>query len=161
MALMRAISIVMRRIATVTLVAFVAGGSARAEEPVRFPVPVTTIYPGDLIKEEMLIDRTFAPNMQGAAAFINERPMAVGRTARRTLLPGQLIPINALEEHKIVTRGNVVKVIVDDGALSIVTYGSSIQSGSPGMLIQLKNLDTGVTIRGVIQPDGSVRIQNG
>jgi flagella basal body P-ring formation protein FlgA len=161
MALMRAMSVVMRRIATVTLVASVACGSALAEEPVRYPVPVTTIYPGDLIKEEMLIDRTFAPNMQGAAAFINGRPLAVGRTARRTLLPGQLIPINAIEEHKIVARGNVVKVIIDDGALSIVTYGTSLQSGSPGMLIQLKNLDSGVTIRGVIQPDGSVRIQNG
>ena len=158
---MRAISMVTRWIAAVTLVASVACGSALAAESVRYPVPVTTIYPGDLIKEEMLIDRTFAPNMQGAAAFINERPMAVGRTARRTLLPGQMIPINAVEEHKVVTRGNVVRVIVDDGALSIVTYGSSLQSGSPGMVIQLKNLDTGVTIRGVIQPDGSVRIQNG
>ena len=90
-------------------------GSAIAEEPARFPVPATAIYPGDLIKEEMIIDRAFAPNMPGAAAFVSERPMAVGRIARRTLLPGQLIPINALEEQKIVTRGNVVKVIVEDG----------------------------------------------
>ena len=160
MALMRAISIVMRRLAAATLVVVACGG-ALAEEPVRYPVPVTTIYPGDLIKEELLIDRTFAPNMQGSAAFINERPMAVGRIARRTLLPGQMIPINAVEEQKIVTRGNAVRVIVDDGALSIVTYGSPLQSGSPGNLIQLKNLDTGVIIRGIIQPDGSVRIQNG
>ena len=72
-----------------------------------------------------------------------------------------MIPINALEEQKIVTRGNVVKVIIEDEALSIVTYGTSLQSGSPGALIQLRNLDTGVTIRGIIQPDGSVRIQNG
>jgi len=119
------------------------------------------IYPGDLIKEEMIIDRAFAPNMPGAAAFVSERPMAVGRIARRTLLPGQLIPINALEEQKIVTRGNVVKVVVEDGDLSIITYGSSLQSGSAGALIQLRNLDTGVIIRGIIQPDGSVRIQNG
>ena len=161
MALMRVIPVVMRRIATLTLVASVVGGSAMAEEPARFPVPATTIYPGDLIKEEMIIDRAFAPNMPGAAAFISERPMAVGRIARRTLLPGQMIPINAVEEQKIVKRGNVVKIIIEDGALSIVTYGSSLQSGSPGALIQLRNLDTGVTIRGVIQPDGSVRIQNG
>ena len=59
------------------------------------------------------------------------------------------------------TRGNVVKVVVEDGALSIVTYASSLQSGSPGAMIQLRNLDTGVIIRGVVQQDGSVRIQNG
>jgi flagella basal body P-ring formation protein FlgA len=128
---------------------------------VRFPVPATAIYPGDVIKDEMIIERSFAPNLPGAAAFINERPLAVGRIARRTLFPGQLIPINALEEQKVVTRGNVVKVLIEDGALSIVTYGSSLQSGSPGALIQLRNLDTGVTIRGIVQPDGSVRIQNG
>jgi flagellar basal body P-ring formation protein FlgA len=158
---MRAISVAVRWIAGLTLIASVMCGGAIAEEPARFPVPATAIYPGDLIKEEMIIDRAFAPNMPGAAAFVSERPMAIGRIARRTLLPGQLIPINALEEQKIVTRGNVVKVVVEDGDLSIITYGSSLQSGSAGSLIQLRNLDTGVIIRGIIQPDGSVRIQNG
>jgi flagella basal body P-ring formation protein FlgA len=52
-------------------------------------------------------------------------------------------------------------VVVEDGSLSIVTYASSLQSGSPGSLIQLRNLDTGVIIRGIVQSDGSVRIQNG
>lgn len=161
MALIRVIPVVMRMIAILAIAAVVVVGNAIAQEPVRFPVPATTIYPGDLIKDELIIDRAFAPNIQGAAAFINERPMVVGRIARRTLLPGQMIPINALEEQKIVTRGNVVKVIIEDGALSIVTYGTSLQSGSPGALIQLRNLDTGVTVRGIIQSDGSVRIQNG
>jgi flagella basal body P-ring formation protein FlgA len=119
------------------LVASVMCGGASAEEPVRFPVPVTAIYPGDVIKEEMIIDRAFAPNMPGAAAFVSERPMAVGHIARRTLLPGQLIPINALEEQKIVTRGNVVKAVVEDGDLSIVTWVVA-SSGSAGSLIQLR-----------------------
>ncbi|HEY0329363.1 MAG TPA: flagellar basal body P-ring formation chaperone FlgA [Rhodopseudomonas sp.] len=161
MARRRALSIVMRRIASAAVLAAAMCVSAHAEEPAHFPVPATTIYPGDLIKDEMIIDRSFAPNLPGAAAFVGERPAVVGHIARRTLLPGQLIPINALEEQKIVARGSVVKVIVEDGALSIVTYGSSLQSGSPGAMIQLRNLDTGVTIRGVVQPDGSVRIQNG
>jgi flagellar basal body P-ring formation protein FlgA len=142
----------------------VAGGAHRgaiAEESAHFPVPATVIYPGDMIKEELIIDRAFVPNMPGAAAFIADRASAVGRIARRTLVSGQPIPINALEEQKLVARGNVVKVIVEDGSLSIVTYASSLQSGSPGAMIQLRNLDTGVIIRGVVQPDGSVRIQNG
>jgi flagella basal body P-ring formation protein FlgA len=161
MALMRATYIATRRVAALALVASVMCGGAMAEEPVRFPVPATTIYPGDLIKDEMIIDRAFAPNMPGSAAFVSDRLMAVGHIARRALLPGQMIPNNAIEEQKIVVRGSVVKVVIEDGALSIVTFGSSLQSGSPGSLIQLRNLDTGVTIRGVVQPDGSVRIQNG
>jgi flagella basal body P-ring formation protein FlgA len=132
-----------------------------AEDVKRLPVPATTIYPGDVIKEEMIIDRAFAPNMPGTAAFVGERQLVVGQTARRTLLPGQPIPINSVEEQKLVTRGNVVRVIVEDDGLSIVTYGTSLQSGSAGSFIQLRNLDTGVIIRGIVQPDGSVRIQNG
>jgi flagella basal body P-ring formation protein FlgA len=158
---MRAISIVTGWIATLALIASTWCGAAMAEEPVRLPVPATAMYPGDVIKDEMIIERSIAPNMPGLAAFISERPLAVGRIVRRMLFPGQLIPINALEEQKVVTRGNVVKVLIEDGALSIVTYGSSLQSGSPGALIQLRNLDTGVTIRGIVQPDGSVRIENG
>ncbi len=158
---MRAISMLIRRTSSAALVAAGLCAAARAEEPAHFPVPATVIYPGDLIKDEMIIDRTFAPNLPGAAAFAGDRPAVVGRIARRTLLPGQLVPLNALEEQKLVARGSVVKVVVEDGALSIATYGSSLQSGSPGAMIQLRNLDTGVTIRGVVQPDGSVRIQNG
>lgn len=148
-------------IAALMLVASGASGGAIADESVRLLVPATVIYPGDVIKEELVMDRAFAPNTPGLAAFAADRASVVGRVARRTLVSGQPIPINALEEQKLVARGNIVKVIVEDGSLSIVTYGSSLQAGGPGTMIQLRNLDTGVIIRGVVQPDGSVRIQNG
>lgn len=154
---MRVLKITFFLLASIMLArsAFAAG------EPLKFPVPVTTIYPGDVIKDEMLIERNFAPNIQGASAFINDRAALVGRIAKRTLAAGYLIPINGLEDQKAVTRGAVVKVLVEDDGLVIVTYATSLQSASPGMMVQLRNLDTGVTIRGVVQQDGSVRIQNG
>lgn len=158
---MRTISIVGRWIAAIATAASIGWGGATAEEAKRLPVPATTIYPGDMIREELLTERMFAPNMPGAAAFVNEKAAIVGRVARRTLLPSQPIPINAVEDQKAVLRGSVVKVVIEDGGLSIATYGSSLQSGGPGALIQLRNLDTGVIIRGVVQPDGTVRIQNG
>jgi flagellar basal body P-ring formation protein FlgA len=159
---LKRIHTVIRSIAALALIAFLTCGGAIAEQqPTHLPVPATAIYPGDVIREEMIIDRTFAANMPGVAAFFAARELVVGQVARRTLIPGQPIPINALEDQKVVTRGNVVKVVVEDGALSIVTYASSLQSGSAGAMIQLRNLDTGVIIRGVVQQDGSVRIQNG
>jgi flagellar basal body P-ring formation protein FlgA len=154
---MRVLKIVSFLLAGVML----AGGAMAAEDAVKYPVPATTIYPGDVIKDEMIMDRNFAPNIQGASAFINDRAALVGRTARRTLTAGYLIPINGLEDQKTVTRGAVVKVLVEDDGLVIVTYATSLQSASPGMMVQLRNLDTGVTIRGIVQQDGSVRIQNG
>jgi flagella basal body P-ring formation protein FlgA len=157
---MRAIS-VGRWIAAVALLLSIGCAGAAADEARHLPVPATTIYPGDTIKDELLIDRAFAPNMPGASAFVGERSAVVGRVARRTLLPGQPIPINGVEDRKAIMRGTVVKVVIEDGGLSIVTYGSSLQAGGPGAFIQLRNLDTGVIIRGIVQPDGTVRIQNG
>ena len=158
---MQIITIAIRWLASIALAAGIAGAAQAADEAVRYPVPATTIYPGDLIRDEMIMDRNFAPNIQGASAFINDRASLVGRVARRTLLAGHLIPINGLEDQKVVTRGAVVKVLVEDDGLVIVTYATSLQAGSPGAMVQLRNLDTGVTIRGIVQQDGSVRIQNG
>ncbi|SFL44065.1 flagella basal body P-ring formation protein FlgA [Bradyrhizobium sp. NFR13] len=158
---MRAVTIVTRWLASFVLAAGIVGVANAAEDAVRYPVPATAIYPGDVIRDEMIMDRNFAPNIQGASAFINDRASLVGRIARRTLLAGHLIPINGLEDLKAVTRGAVVKVLVEDDGLIIVTYATSLQSGSAGMMVQLRNLDTGVTIRGIVQQDGSVRIQNG
>jgi flagella basal body P-ring formation protein FlgA len=158
---MRIISITLAWATAINLVVLIMCGGGMAEEFPRFPVPITAIYPGDLIKDEMIVERAFTSSMPGSAAFVSERPMIIGHIARRLLLPGQMIPLNAVEEQKVVTRGNVVRVVVEDGAVSIVTYGTPLQSGTPGALIQVRNLDTGVTIRGIVQPDGSVRIQNG
>ena len=146
--------------AAAALLAFAFAQAAIGEER-RLPVPSVAIRAGEVIKDEMIMDRNFAPNIQGASAFINDRAALVGRTARRTLNAGHLIPINGLEDQKVVTRGAVVKVLVEDDGLVIVSYATSLQSASPGMMVQLRNLDTGVTIRGIVQPDGSVRIQNG
>ncbi|MEW6645314.1 MAG: flagellar basal body P-ring formation chaperone FlgA [Pseudomonadota bacterium] len=157
----RAWSLMVRSLAAALLAGAVVCGHAAAEDAAHFPVPATVIYPGDMIRDELIMDRAFAPNMPGASAFVSDRASLVGRTARRTLVAGQPIPLNALEDQKVVTRGNAVKVIVEEGSLSIVTYASALQSGSPGAMIQLRNLDTGVIIRGIVQQDGSVRIQNG
>ena len=127
----------------------------------RLPVPAVTIHAGEVIREEMVTERAFAPNLLGIAMFIEARPTLLGRMARRTLLPGQPIPSNAVEDPWTVARGAAVKIVVEDNGLSIVTYGSALQSGAAGALIQVRNVDTGVIIRGVVQPDGTVKVVDG
>jgi flagella basal body P-ring formation protein FlgA len=145
-------------VAALLVLAF--AGAALADER-RLPVPAVTIHSGEVIREEMITERSFAPNLLGIALFVEERPNLLGRMARRTLLPGQPIPTNAVEDPWTVARGTVVKIIVEDSGLSIVTYGSALQSGAPGALIQVRNSDTGVIIRCVVQPDGTVKVVDG
>ncbi|TFV40963.1 flagellar basal body P-ring formation protein FlgA [Bradyrhizobium frederickii] len=133
---------------------------AVAEEK-RLPVPAVAIRAGELIRDDMITERAFAPSLLGVAMFIEGRQVLVGRMARRALLPGQPIPSNAVEDPWTVARGAMVKVVVEDSGLSIVTYGSAMQSGAAGALIPVRNTDTGVIIRGIVQPDGTVKVVDG
>jgi flagellar basal body P-ring formation protein FlgA len=153
------VGLIVRGVAAALLV--LAFARAATGEERRLPVPAVTIRPGEVIKDEMITERAFAPNLLGVALFIEGRQTLVGRMARRSLLPGQPIPTNAVEDPWIVARGAVVKVIVEDSGLSIVTYGAAMQSGAAGALIPVRNTDTGVIIRGIVQPDGTVKVVDG
>ena len=127
----------------------------------RLPVPAVAIRAGELIRDDMITERIFDPNALGVAMFIEGRQTIVGRMARRGLLPGQSIPTNSVEDPWTIARGAMVKVVVEDSGLSIVTYGSAMQSGAPGSLITVRNTDTGVIIRAIVQPDGTVKVADG
>jgi flagellar basal body P-ring formation protein FlgA len=153
--MLKKVLLIVRGVAVLLGLAF--AGAAVGEER-RLPVPAVTIRSGEVIKEEMIADRAFAPNLLGVALFVEARTGLLGRMARRTLLPGQPIPINAVEDPWTVARGAAVKIVVEDNGLSIVAYGSALQSGAAGTLIPVRNVDTGVIIRGIVEPDGSVKV---
>ena len=153
------VGLIMRGLATVLLI-LASGRLAMAEEK-RLPVPAVAIRAGELIRDDMITERAFASGLLGVAMFIEGRQVLVGRMARRALLPGQPIPSNAVEDPWTVARGAMVKVVVEDSGLSIVTYGSAMQSGAAGALIPVRNTDTGVIIRGIVQPDGTVKVADG
>jgi flagella basal body P-ring formation protein FlgA len=148
----------------VLLVAALALAASLAAVPVRaapvewLPVAAITIYPGDLITETMLTEGRFP-----GGTSIN-RPVAlsnadvVGKVARRTLLPGRLIPRNTVAVPDLVARGTVVPAIYEDGGLLITASVVTLQAGALGAMIQVRNVDSGKVIVGLVQADGSVRV---
>jgi flagellar basal body P-ring formation protein FlgA len=130
---------------------------AAAEERI-LPVPAVTIYPGDIINESMLKDRAFPETYRFRTAVVESPRVLAGKTARRTLLPGDPIPMNAVDDPKLVTRGVQTAILFEEGALSIVGVGLPLQSGALGETIQVKNVDSGRIITGRVQADGRIRI---
>lgn len=130
---------------------------AMAEERI-LPVPAVTIYPGDTINESMLKDRTFPENYRYRTAVIESPRVLVGKMARRTLLPGEPIPMNAVDDPKLVTRGVQTQIMFEEGGLSIMGTGIPLQSGTLGETVQVKNVDSGRIIAGRVQSDGRIRI---
>jgi flagella basal body P-ring formation protein FlgA len=150
----------------VLVVAALAGvfdaGASRAGETIILPVPKLTIYPGDTIGEDWLVDREFTSEFVAARpALVDSRDAIVGKVSRRTLLPGAPVPTSAISERKLVVQGAKVRIVFEDGGLTIVAIGTALQSGSAGSNIPVRNLDSGVTISGTVERDGSIRVSGG
>jgi len=123
------------------------------------PVPAQVIYPGDRIVDAMLVDSPdFAAPQPNA---LSERAEIVGKAARRTLLPGRPIPPGAVEEARVVSVGGLVSLVYEADGIAIATTGQAMQNGFAGQAVQARNLDSGVVVIGVVQPDGSIRLKGG
>ena len=144
------------------LAAMFASGQLLAADAYMLPVPNITIYPGDTIKDSWLVDRDFSSNTGAThGAVIQSRGAPVGKLARRTLLPGVPIPVNGVTEPRAVSNGGKVRVVFSQDGLEITTYATALQNGGVGDVISVRNLDSGLTISGIVQPDGSVRVGGG
>jgi flagellar basal body P-ring formation protein FlgA len=141
--------------------ALLACAPARAAQNNVLPVPSVTIYPGDTLKAAFLVDRDFSADPPVQGSVIDSRADLIGKVARRTLLPGVPIPLNAVNEPNAVANGAKVRVIFEQDGLVIETYAAALQSGAVGQVISVRNLDSGLTIAGTIQADGSVRVGGG
>lgn len=140
--------------------AFGLGQQATSMAAERRPVAAVTIYPGDIIREQMLTDADF-PDAVANSAYATNLTMLVGKMAKRTLLPGKPIPTNAVGEPRLVTIGARVRLVYAEDGLLISTYASALQAGAAGDVVSVRNMESGITLSGVIRPDGSVHVGPG
>ncbi len=123
------------------------------------PVPGVTIYPGDVITEQALVDRDFSDDsVMSKMASVRARDELVGKVARRTLLAGQPILPNAVGEPTVVANGAKVRLLFEEETLRIFALGTALQSGSAGDIISVRNSTSGLTVSGTVQADGTVHV---
>jgi len=142
------------------LVLAAASAPAHAEDRTA-PTPKQVIYPGDIIRDGMLVDTSLDDLPPSDGSAIQTRAELVGKVAKRTLLPGRPIVALAVANPKAVANGAEVKVVYRDGGLTIVTNALALEGGGVGDMIKVRNSDSGTTISGIIQPDGSVSVSGG
>ena len=141
---------------SLVILALFAVTSASAQDAAP-PTPKAVIYPGDVIRSDMLIEDAKAIREAGGA-YVENRDLIVGKVARLTLLPGRAIPLAGIANRKLVATGGEVTLIYADGGLTILTTGAALQDGSIGDVVRVRNSDTGVTVMGAVQADGSVMV---
>jgi flagella basal body P-ring formation protein FlgA len=135
--------------------AFAAQAQTRG---VALPVPSATILQGDVVSDELLTEQRFVANDRQLAAFHTSREGVIGKVARRVLPAGHAIPINALREPHLFKEGERIAIVFATGGLSIEASGIALQPGVLGSMVSVRNADTGVVVRGVVQDNGSVQV---
>jgi flagella basal body P-ring formation protein FlgA len=140
------------------LVALLAGTATPAlAQPGTAVVPTRTIYPGEEIGAGSVQELDVTnPNLSGE--YARESSEVVGMVAKRTLLPGRVIPPSALREAFAVTRGQTVRLTFSIGTMTISAQGTPLENASVGDIIKVRNTDSGVTVSGTVMADKSVKV---
>jgi len=132
-------------------------GPSLAQAAETWPEPARVIYPGEVIRDDMLID-TAPSELTGLASIATDHGSVVGKVARRTLLPNHPIAMSAVVEKALVVSGHIIEAAYVHESLSIIAKVMALQDGRPGDLIEVRSLDSGKIITGIVQADGTVRM---
>ncbi len=131
--------------------------AAALAEPPTAVIPKQTIYPGEKLDASMLevVDVTNPDLRDGYVRSIDE---VDGMVSKRTLLPGRVILASALREQYAVERGSTVRLVFNNGGLTITAAGSPLQDAAVGDLIRVRNVDTGVIVSGTVMADSTIHV---
>jgi len=119
------------------------------------PVPVATIYPGDIIRSSMLRNEQFEDHVE---PFVGSAAELVGRVARRTLLAGRPVLQDAVEDPRAVQNGALVQMVYTQPGLMITATGQALQAGRVGDSIRVRNVESGIVVSGLVTAEGTVRV---
>lgn len=144
--------------AVVALLAASRCATAVASDAMELPVPKVAIYPGDAITQESLSVKAFNAQWAAKMPIYKKTEDVAGRVARRTLMPGQPIPLNATKVIEAVSQGKTYRIVFRESGLVISSTAVALSSGAVGDLVSLRNPDSGIVVRGVVHEDGTIRM---
>ncbi|MBT9385859.1 flagellar basal body P-ring formation protein FlgA [Pseudooceanicola sp. CBS1P-1] len=132
------------------LLLLLAAGPAQADTVIaaRNLRPQSVVGPGDLILQE--------GSLPGAYESLTG---LVGMEARVTLYAGRPVRPGDLGPPALVERNGLVSLVYDRGGLSITAEGRALDRAGVGEMVRVMNLASRLTVSGVVQPDGSVRVK--
>lgn len=134
------------------------GGACAAFAGETVTIPNRVIYPGETIETAALKEVTLRQGKQAPEAVAMASSDIEGKVARRTLLPGRYIPLSSIRDAYVVEQGAPVQLVFTAGALTISATAVTLQPGSAGDLVKVRNIDSGKVLSGTVMADGSVRV---
>ena len=93
------------------------------------------------------------------AGVISDPASASGKTLRNSVGPGQPLRADQLLAPLVIRQGQTVRVTSVGDGFSVSAEGKAVNNAALGQLVQVR-MNSGQTISGIAQPDGSVEIAN-
>jgi flagella basal body P-ring formation protein FlgA len=96
---------------------------------------------------------------QMPVSVVTQAEDAVGKYLYGNIRPNTEIKRNMLKSVKTIKRGNAVKIVLESGPMTIMTFGRCEEDGSRGDLIRVKNTSSNKTVYARVIDDSSVRVE--
>jgi flagella basal body P-ring formation protein FlgA len=133
-----------------------AASLAHAQETV--VVATRVVYPGEVISTDTIKEVPLRRKLKNPGAVALDPLRIEGKVARRTLLPGRMIPISYVRDAYLVETGSPVQVMYVFQGLEISVSGVPLQSGAAGDVVRVRNIDSGAVFSGTVMADGTIRV---
>ena len=131
----------------------------QAEVKIRsLPVPISTIYAGDLITSDLLTSRQFQTTSRSISGIALDSSEVVGKQSRRRLVAGRPIPLTSLTVPLLVRKGQLANAVYQEDGFLISTPVTALRDGSAGDIIDARATATGAVIQVQILKDGSLSV---
>jgi flagella basal body P-ring formation protein FlgA len=121
-------------------------------------IPTRIIYPGETIGGDALKMARVRKGKPSTVAFAHDPAELIGKVAKRTLLPGRFVPLGAVREAFLVQQGAPVQVVLAQGGLTITMTAITLEPGSAGDVVKVRNINSGAVFSAVVMADGTVRV---
>jgi len=121
-------------------------------------VTTRVVYPGETLAPDVLEEVPFKRGNRKLAPVAQQFRELDGKVAKRTILPGRLVPLASIREAWLVERGKAVTLIFDMGSMRITAKAVTLDNGIAGDSIRARNVDSGKIISGTVLADGSVQV---
>lgn len=108
----------------------------------------TLIGPGDLVLRE--------GDMPGALTQVEG---LVGQETRVAIYAGRPLRMGDLGPPALIERNAIISLVYDRGGLVIIAEARSLARAGEGEVIRVMNLSSRQTVNGIVQPDGTVKVQ--
>ncbi|MBN9067915.1 MAG: flagellar basal body P-ring formation chaperone FlgA [Rhizobiaceae bacterium] len=116
------------------------------------------VYPGQEVSAGDLQVVTVTNHNRDLRTVATRIEQVDGKLTRLTLLPGHYIPLNAIRDAYTVEQGAAVHVLFSGNGLVITATAVTLEPGSAGDVIKVRNTDSGRIFSGIVMADGTIRV---